>query len=143
VDAFAQLLEYASQDADPKVFEPLRKPIHDRADAFRKLLVDTEPRHVEALLDFAARAYRRPLVESEANELRKLYHNFRAQELPHDEAFRLTLARILVAPAFLYRIEKPGSGAGQGPVSDFELASRLSYFLWSSQPDKELRQVAA
>ena len=50
---------------------------------------------------------------------------------------------MLVAPAFLYRVEKPGPGAGQGPVSDWELASRLSYFLWSSQPDEELRQLAA
>src|SRR6185436_1466943 len=40
VDAFLQILEYASQDADPKVFEPMRKPINDRAEAFRKALVD-------------------------------------------------------------------------------------------------------
>ena len=53
------------------------------------------------------------------------------------------LARVLVAPAFLYRVEKPGPGAGQRPVSDWELASRLSYFLWSSLPDAELRELAA
>ena len=41
VDAFAQLLEYATQDADPKVFEPMRKPINDRAAAFRKHLLDS------------------------------------------------------------------------------------------------------
>ncbi len=58
VDAFAQLMEYATQDSDPKVFEPLRKPIHDRAAAFRQELLDAEPRQVEALLEFAARAYR-------------------------------------------------------------------------------------
>ena len=51
VDAFAQLLEYASQDGDPKVFEPLRKPINDRAAAFRRRLVEAEPRHLDALLD--------------------------------------------------------------------------------------------
>jgi len=143
VDALAQLIEYATQDADPKVFEPLRQPYNDRAAAFRQALVDSEPRHLDALLDLAARAYRRPLAESEVNELRGLYARLREQELPHDEAFRLTLARVLVAPAFLYRIDKPGPGAGQGPVSDWELASRLSYFLWSSQPDEELRRVAA
>ena len=55
VDAFAQLMEYATQDADPKVFEPLRKPINDRAAAFRQRLVDTEPKHVDAL-----RRLRRP-----------------------------------------------------------------------------------
>ncbi len=50
---------------------------------------------------------------------------------------------MLVSPAFLYRIEKPVAGAGQGPVSDYELASRLSYFLWASAPDAELLQAAA
>jgi hypothetical protein len=143
VDAYAQLMEYATQDADPKVFEPLRKPINDRAVAFRKNLVDTEPRHLEFLQDFATRAYRRPLTDGEFQELKALYGRLRTQEIPHDDAFRLTLARILVSPAFLYRIEKPKPGAGQSPVSDFELASRLSYFLWSSQPDAELLQTAA
>jgi hypothetical protein len=143
VDAYAQLMEYATQDADPKVFEPLRKPINDRAAAFRQRLIDTEPHHLDALIAFAPRAYRRPLSEAETHEIRQLYRALRAEEIPHDEAFRLTLARMLVAPAFLYRIEKPGPGAGQSPVSDWELASRLSYFLWSSQPDDELRQIAA
>jgi len=143
VDAFAQLMEYATQDADPKVFEPLRKPINDRAAAFRQHLIDTEPKHLDALLEFAGRAYRRPLTKAESQDLRALYGKLREQEIPHDEAFRLLLARVLVAPAFLYRVEKPGPGAGQAPVSDWELASRLSYFLWSSQPDEELRQAAA
>ncbi len=143
VDAYAQLMEYATQDADPKVFEPLRKPIHDRAAAFRQRLIDTEPQHLDALLDFAARAYRRALTDAEARQLRDLYGALRKEEFPHEDAFRLTLARVLVAPAFLYRIEKPAPGAGQGPVSDFELASRLSHFLWSSAPDEPLRQVAA
>jgi hypothetical protein len=143
VDAFLQLLEYASQDADPKVFEPMRKPINDRAAAFRKTLVDTEPKHVAALIDFAARAYRRPLNATEASELRGLYRRLREQELPHDEAFRFTLARVFISPAFLYRLEQAPTGIVAAAVSDAELASRLSYFLWSSQPDDELRAAAA
>lgn len=143
IDALAQLIEYATQDADPKVFEPLRKPFSDRAAAFEQRLIDTEPRHLESVLTFASQAYRRPLTDAENQELRTLYARLRAQEIPHDESIRLTLTRVLVAPAFLYRLEKPGPGAGQGPVSDWELASRLSYFLWSSQPDEELRQLAA
>lgn len=143
VDAFAQLMEYATQDADPKVFEPLRKPINDRADAYRKLLLDTEPAHLAAVLEFAGRAYRHPLTAAEEQELRTLYGVFRKEELPHEDAIRLLIARVLVSPAFLYRIERPGPGAGQGPVTDLELASRLSYFLWASQPDDELRRVVA
>jgi hypothetical protein len=142
VDAFAQLLEYASQDADPKVFEPMRKPINERAAAFRKTLVDSEPGQIDALMNFVSQAYRRPATPEELRDLRALYQRLREQEIPHDEAFRLTLARVLVAPAFLYRVETPVPGSGQAPVSDGELANRLSYFLWSSQPDAELRTLA-
>ncbi len=179
VDAFDQLWQYATQDADPKVFEPLRKPINDRATAFRKRLTDTEPMHVDALLAFAELACRRPLHEAEAKELRGLYRKLREQDLPHEEAIQFTLARVFVSPAFLYRLEqskppdnpsapraeKPSAQKGnrssvtstaasdeltQGassrashPVSEWELATRLSYFLWSSKPDSELRDVAA
>jgi uncharacterized protein DUF1592/uncharacterized protein DUF1588/uncharacterized protein DUF1585/uncharacterized protein DUF1595 len=143
VDAFEQLWQYATQDADPKVFEPLREPIKQRAAAFRELLTNAQPKQVEAVLEFAERAWRRPLSSSEKDELRGLYRTLRTQELPHDEAIRLTLARVLVAPAFLYHAEKPGPGKKAVPVNDWELASRLSYFLWSSAPDAELRALAA
>jgi hypothetical protein len=143
VDVFEQLWQYATQDADPKVFEPMREPIKQRAAAFRELLTNTQPKHVEAVLEFADRAYRRPLSSPEKTELRELYRKLRHEELPHDEAIRLTLARVLVAPAFLYRAEKPAPGKEQAPVNDWELASRLSYFLWSSGPDTELRELAA
>ncbi|QEL16499.1 DUF1592 domain-containing protein [Limnoglobus roseus] len=143
VDAYQQLMEFATQDSDPRPFEPLRKPIQERAAAYRKLLIDSQPRHVEAVLAFAERAYRRPLTAREKDELTGLYRKLRQQELPHDEAVRLTLARVFVSPAFLYRLEKPGTGADATPVSDTELASRLSYFLWASTPDAELSQAAA
>lgn len=143
VDALEQLIQYATQDADPKVFEPLRKPFAERAAAFRKSQIDSESKQFEALIAFASQAYRRPLKDSEVTELRGLYRKLRDQELPHDEAFQFTLARLFVSPAFLYRLEKAAPGATAGPVSDWELASRLSYLLWSSQPDDELSRVAA
>ena len=143
VDALEQLIQYATQDADPKVFEPLRKPFAERAAAFRKTRVDAEAKHIDSLIAFASQAYRRTLKDSEVTELRGLYRKLRDQELPHDEAFQFTLARVFVSPAFLYRLEKAAPGMTAGPVSDWELASRLSYFLWSSQPDEELRQAAA
>ena len=121
---------------------PLQPPINQGADTFRRELVDAEPRQLAALVEFAGRAYRRPLTELEVEELHGLYSRLREQELSHDEAFRLTLARVFVASPFLYRLEKaPIQAAAE--VSDWELASRLSYFLWSSQPDKELRALAA
>jgi hypothetical protein len=143
VDVFEQLWQYATQDADPSVFEPMREPIKQRAATFRQRLVDTQPRHLDAALRFANDAYHRPVTDREKEELRGLYRKLREQEVPHEEAIRLTLARVLVAPAFLYRAEKPGPGDQPGPVTDWELATRLSYFLWSSAPDAELRGLAA
>jgi len=143
VDAFEQLWQFATQDADPSAFEPLRQPIQQRAEEFRKLLTNSQPAHLDAVLKFAATAYRRPLNDAEKDELRALYQKLRAEEISHGEAIRLTLVRVLVAPAFLYRAEKPGPGATPVPVGDWELATRLSYFLWSSAPDAELRSAAA
>ena len=53
------------------------------------------------------------------------------------------MARALISPAFLFRIEKPPPGTEPGPIDDWELATRLGYFLWSSLPDDELRRLAA
>ncbi len=142
VDGLEQLIQFATQDANPKVFEPLREPFAERAAVFRKQLVDSEPSHLQALLEFADQAYRRPLRDEEVRELNKLYARLREQELSHEDAFRLTLARVLISPAFLYRIEKPVSGPNQGKVTDHELASRLSYFIWSSAPDAPLLTAA-
>ncbi len=145
VNAYEQIVEFATQDRPDLVeaFKLLKQPVYAGADAFRKELVAAEPRQLDHLTRFAARAYRRPLTPAETTELRGLYARLRAEELPHDEAFRLTLARIFTAPAFLYRLETAPAGPGPAPVSDWELATRLSYFLWSSPPDERLRAVAA
>lgn len=143
VDAFEQLWQYATQDADPSAFTPMREPIRERAEAFRKSLLDSQPAHIEALLRFAERAYRRPLAPQEAEDLRMLYRKLRSQELNHEQAIRMALARVLVAPAFLYRAETPGPGQKPAPVDDWALATRLSYFLWASAPDPALRAAAA
>jgi hypothetical protein len=144
VSAYEQIAEFATQDAPAMVIalKPMRKPIMDRAAAFRQSQVDAEPKQVNALVDFAARAYRRPLATAESTELRGLYSRLRKLELPHEEAFQLTLARVFVAPAFLYRLEKASPGKASASISNWELASRLSYFLWSSQPDATLLDLA-
>ncbi|PAW85344.1 MAG: hypothetical protein B9S33_09920 [Pedosphaera sp. Tous-C6FEB] len=142
VDAFEQLWQYATQDADPSAFTPMREPIKQRAEVFRKELLAAEPKHIEAVVNFAERAWRRPLKSAEREELKTLYHKLRSQELPHETAIRMTLARVFVAPAFLYKFEQPAPGKAQSPVSDTELATRLSYFLWSSAPDAELASLA-
>ena len=123
-------------------YEQMRKGIEADAAALRQELLGSEPGHIQSVLDFAARAFRRPLAEAEQEELRKLYRTLRGQNLAHDEAWRGVLARVLVSPAFLYRLEQPVPGKLPRPVSDWELATRLSYFLWATMPDDELRRVA-
>ena len=148
VDAYDQIWQYSTQDGPDapngdKRLEPLREPIMRGAEAFQKRQVEVEPRHVQAALNFATQAWRRPLSDAERADLRTLYGKLRKQELPHAMAVRMVLARVLVAPAFLYRGEKSAPGPKAVPVNDWELATRLSYFLWSSAPDAELRQLAA
>ncbi len=144
VVAFEQLSEFATQDRPDLVteFEPLREPINQRADAFRQALVAAEPRHIEAVLDFAGRAWRRRLSEVDRTKLQGLYLGLREAEISHEDAIRLTLARVLTSPDFLYRHESSPPGKDPGNVSNEELASRLSYFLWSSLPDAELIRSA-
>jgi len=142
--AFEQIREFATQDRPDlvKAWAPYVKPVNDRADAFRRRLVAIEPVHVKAMVEFADRAWRRPLTDSEKQGLRGLYQQLRDSEIPHEEAIRLTIARVLTSPAFLYRKEQPAAGDKAAPVSGLELANRLSYFLWSSMPDEQLRRVA-
>ncbi|QDU82386.1 hypothetical protein Pla110_41410 [Polystyrenella longa] len=138
-----QLIQFATQDGEPTLYEPLREPYELRASEYRKWLLETESVHLQALLEFITRAYRRPLTPRETTAIQELYAQFREEEMDHEEAFRLTLARVLTSPAFLYRLEEPGEGLEPTLVSDFELATRLSYFLWSSTPDAELTRLAS
>ncbi len=98
--------------------------------------------HVEDCIHFAARAWRRPLSERERESLRAFYDTAISSDPDHVKAIRALLARILIAPAFLYRVEQSEDAAGIRPLSNWELASRLSFFLWSSIPDEELRRAA-
>ena len=105
--------------------------------------VAAEPRHLEALLAFAARAWRRPLAADEREAILASYRADRAEGVNHDPAFRAALGRVLSSPWFLYRVEQPASVPRWQPVSGDELATRLSFLLWDSIPDDELRAKAA
>jgi len=104
--------------------------------------LQAEPRHLESILEFAGRAWRRPLTDQDARDLRGFYANLRTIEnLPHDEAIRDSVAAVLLAPQFYYRYDQAAEGTAPRPLTDLELASRLSYFLWSSLPDAALREA--
>jgi hypothetical protein len=111
--------------------------------AFLAAQVAAEPRHLESLLAFAARAWRRPLADDEREAILTSYRADRADGVQHDPAFRAALARVLSSPWFLYRVEQPAIGPRWQPVSGVELATRLSFLLWDSIPDDELRAKAA
>jgi hypothetical protein len=103
-----------------------------------------EPSHLTSLLRIAERAYRRPLTGDEREKLLAFYRNLRKEdELNHEDAIRAAIASILMSPDFLFRFTRIEAGKGTQPLTDYELASRLSYFLWSSLPDAELLAHAA
>lgn len=110
-----------------------------------KLRAAAEPFHLVALQDFAERAYRRPATPEERAGAVAFYRELRERDgLSHEEAVRDTIVRTLLSPHFCYRVDEAVAGEGPvRPLTDFSLASRLSYFLWSSMPDEELLGLAA
>ena len=109
----------------------------------RAAQIAAETGHLEALPAFAARAWRRPLDAEEREAILAAYRADRKDGVEHDPAFRAAIARVLSSPWFLYRVEKPATGPRWQPVSGDELATRLSFLLWDSIPDDELRAKAA
>ena len=137
---------FVTQDQSKEMiayYRSQRGPFRKRAEAFEKEEEAAIPKQMDALLEFAGRAYRRPLLDKEKAELFALYQTLRKKGAAHEEAFHDVLARVLASPAFLFRIERAPPGKRPGYVNDWELATRLSYFLWSSTPDDELRRLAA
>ncbi|HZM91969.1 MAG TPA: DUF1592 domain-containing protein [Vicinamibacterales bacterium] len=96
--------------------------------------------------NLARRAYRRPVNAADVEAPMTFYKQARAEENgSFDAGIRAGVARILASPSFLYRVERDAVGVRAGtahPVSDVELASRLSFFLWSSIPDQTLMNLA-
>jgi len=109
----------------------------------KKIFICDEPgRYTEACVKqivttLVTRAYRRPAAPEEVKKLLNLVDDVRKHDSV-EQAIRLAIESILVSPSFLFRIERDRADVGIYPISDYELASRLSYFLWSSMPDEEL-----
>jgi Protein of unknown function (DUF1592)/Protein of unknown function (DUF1588)/Protein of unknown function (DUF1585)/Protein of unknown function (DUF1595)/Protein of unknown function (DUF1587) len=91
------------------------------------------------------RAYRRPVTDADFEKPLKFYHDARRENGGFEAGIEAALSSILVSPQFLFRVEQDPAGVAPGTiyrVSDLELASRISFFLWSSIPDDELLAVA-
>ena len=92
--------------------------------------------------DFLPRAFRRSIPESEILEYLALFHAAYKADPSFMVAIRLTLQAVLISPKFLFIAEEPNFDSKPHKVTDHELASRLSYFLWGSLPDDELLKAA-
>ena len=136
-------LDKAGFDAMPAEMRGYALPLRKDYDAAHAARAAARPRHLQDCLAFAAQAWRRPLTERERQSLRAFYDQAMTAEQDHPKAIRAVLARILVSPAFLYRLEQAPDAAAMRPLSGTEMASRLSFFLWSSIPDTELLRAAA
>ncbi len=118
-----------------------------------KARLAAEPKHLAALQDFAARAWRRPLTAAERANLVDYYRTLRTKnQLSHEDAVRDSLVAVLMSPDFLYRLDPAGARIAKTvPGKSFtaqalpasSLANRLSYFLWSSMPDAQLARHAS
>ncbi len=90
--------------------------------------------------NFMRRAFRRPIHDEEIVPYYRFFRSTRPEMETFEDAIRETLAMVLISPDFLFLVEP--SGSSKRSISDWELASRLSYFLWSSMPDSRLLNLA-
>lgn len=133
-------LEAARQSLDYGLADP-----RSRADFLIEPSGDlTAQAAAKATLDkFLPRAFRRPVSEAEVRRYLDLFDQVSRDEAPYDEAISFALQGVLMSPQFLFRVEQPNPSPEPRRVSDYELATRISYFLWGSMPDQELFDMAA
>jgi mono/diheme cytochrome c family protein len=131
---------------------PLAPTVDRMPDSFKRVFVATPSAKVtkadaaeKIIRNFATRAFRRPVRDDEVTRLMKLWTKADKDGRPFERSVHFVLQAVLVSPHFLFRIElepQPGEKDNVHTLNEFELASRLSYFLWSSMPDAELFALA-
>ncbi len=125
-------------------------PLHDAwpPPSYKNIFIDSEqkndrPTYVRQLLrNFARRAYRRPITQPEENALFAVYQNSTAAGRSFEESVKDALLVALTSPQFLFLIESSATPEPEA-LNSYELASKLSYFLWNSPPDARTLQLAA
>ncbi|MCH5377330.1 MAG: DUF1592 domain-containing protein, partial [Planctomycetes bacterium] len=137
-----------------EVLGPIDRRAEDLPPSHRRIVIATpgsgrSPQQAarQVLESFASRAYRRPVQADELDRLVGLVDSVMKRGESYERGIQVAVAAILVTPHFLFRVEDDGtSGESGSPIrelNDYELASRLSYFLWSSMPDEELFDLAS
>lgn len=140
-------LRLTGQKAAERIPESALPEIH------RELVRDSVPSATRTVADaakdvmrrIASRAFRRPASDEELNRLASIVEKTVESGDSYEVGLQTALTAILVSPNFLFKVEEPALRIGnEYPLlSDFELATRLSYFLWSSTPDRELLTLAS
>jgi hypothetical protein len=119
-------------------------PSHKRILFTRKAgLTDSE--YAAVVLDaFASRAFRRTATRDEVDRLVKIYELARKNGDRFERGIQIAMQATMMSPSFLFKVEfdRPSKTGESNPITDFELATRLSYFLWSTMPDQELFDLA-
>jgi hypothetical protein len=161
--AHRMVVKFINEFKDPKAADPakaaravvvefieLEGPLDTTPASHRRIMAHTpgqtkEQDSREILTRFASRAYRRPAMPEEIDRLLRLVDAAEKRGEKWEAAMQLALQAVLVSPKFLFRVEldsRPDS-ADAHPIDEYQLASRLSYFLWSTMPDQELFDLAA
>jgi mono/diheme cytochrome c family protein len=147
------LLNPAAKEAKPRTLNvewmALIGPADTRPPSHIKLLSTTgktkTEKTIEVLTRFATRAYRRPASAEEVARLVALAEAAQKRGESWEAAIQLAMQAVLVSPKFLFRVELDNAPDSDKPhpIDEYQLAARLSYFLWSSMPDEELFSLAA
>lgn len=131
--AAKEALEYAARDASARNRIFVSRPKDD---------VTPEKAAREIIERFASRAFRRPAADDQVDRLLSIFKRDSEEGAKFDDAIFHTLQAVLISPNFLFMLEPIHESSEPKPVDDFALASRLSYFLWDTLPDRDLRKVA-
>ncbi len=139
VEVEGPLHETWPPESHRRIFGDLPQVVSKKRDQSNRVEVVSQEPLVDArrvIEDFARRAFRRPTSEAELQPIHTLVEAKLADGYSFEQAVRVGLTNILISPEFLFLQEKPGK------LTDFALASRLSYSLWSTMPDDALLEVA-
>jgi len=135
-----------------KITGPLDGPPPEKPARHRKIYLKREPAEnddtyaLRVLNSFARKAFRRPSADGEVKRYLQLVALAKKQGEGVEEGIRLALEAMLVSPAFLYREEpqpQPDDASKIHPIDEHSLATRLSYFFWSTMPDQRLMELAS
>jgi cytochrome c553 len=128
----------------PETPTPEKRALHYRLLGTEPSEAPMQPRKAarQVLASFLPRAFRRPVEASEIDQFMMLFDRAAQRGDPYTESIKLALRGVLLWPDFLFHLEKRNTAPGLHPIGQYEMAARLSYFMWSTIPDDQLTRLA-